>query len=100
MGFTTSVLLGLAGLFRAGHGSSAQAPRSTLTGQARSIANDMPLTAAFGPLGHRDLYRGRHRGPRARPLPRARDRRHPVSAMVRRAPLGHRTGSGATCSRG
>lgn len=49
MGFTTSVILGLAGLFalawvlRAGAGSM-------LTGQSRSIANDIPLTAAFGLL--------------------------------------------------
>jgi len=49
MGFTTSVLLGLAGLFALAWVIRAGA-RSTLTGQARSIANDMPLTAAFGLL--------------------------------------------------
>jgi peptide/nickel transport system permease protein len=49
MGFTTSVLLGLAGLFAIAWVMRAGA-RATLTGQSRSIANDMPLTAAFGIL--------------------------------------------------
>jgi len=49
MGFTTSVILGLAGLFALAAALRAAA-RATLRGQARSIANDMPLTAAFGIL--------------------------------------------------
>ncbi|MDG3040605.1 ABC transporter permease [Roseicyclus marinus] len=49
MGFAATVTLGLAGLFalawviRAGG-------RAVLTGQSRSLVNDMPLTAAFGLL--------------------------------------------------
>jgi peptide/nickel transport system permease protein len=49
MGFTTSVILGLAGLFALAWVLRAGA-RSMLTGQSRSIANDIPLTAAFGLL--------------------------------------------------
>ncbi len=49
MGFATSVLLGLAGLFALAWVLRAGA-RSILTGQSRSIALDMPLTAAFGLL--------------------------------------------------
>ncbi|WP_284261641.1 ABC transporter permease [Roseicyclus amphidinii] len=49
MGFATSVLLGLAGLFALAWVLRAGA-RSILTGQSRSIANDIPLTAAFGLL--------------------------------------------------
>ncbi|MCT4684105.1 MAG: ABC transporter permease [Roseicyclus sp.] len=49
MGFATSVLLGLAGLFALAWVLRAGA-RSMLTGQSRSIANDIPLTAAFGLL--------------------------------------------------
>lgn len=47
MGFAASVAFGLAGLFAIAWGLRAGA-RATLTGQARSIAHDMPLTAAFG----------------------------------------------------
>ena len=49
MGFATSILLGLAGLFALAWVLRAGA-RSILTGQSRSIALDMPLTAAFGLL--------------------------------------------------
>ncbi len=49
MGFATFVLLGLAGLFALAWVLRAGA-RSILTGQSRSIALDMPLTAAFGLL--------------------------------------------------
>ena len=49
MGFATSVLLGLAALFALAAALRAAA-RASLTGQARSLANDMPLTAAFGIL--------------------------------------------------
>jgi peptide/nickel transport system permease protein len=49
MGFATFVLLGLAGLFALAWVLRAGA-RSILTGQSRSIALDMPLTAAFGVL--------------------------------------------------
>ena len=49
MGFATSVTLGLAGLFAAAWAIRAAA-RAALSGQARRIANDIPLTAAFGLL--------------------------------------------------
>ncbi|MBF9060517.1 ABC transporter permease subunit [Rhodobacterales bacterium HKCCSP123] len=49
MGFATSVILGLLGLFVLAWVLRAGA-RTVLTGQSRSIANDMPLTAAFGLL--------------------------------------------------
>ena len=49
MGFATSVLLGLFGLFALAWIIRAGA-RNMLTGPSRSIALDMPLTAAFGLL--------------------------------------------------
>ncbi len=49
MGFATTVTLGLAGLFALAWVIRAGA-RAMLTGPSRSIANDMPLTAAFGLL--------------------------------------------------
>ena len=49
MSFTLSVLLGLGGLFAIAAALRAVA-RATLPGAARSVANDIPLTAAFGIL--------------------------------------------------
>lgn len=49
MGFAASVIGGLAALFAIAFGLRAVA-RATLSGQARSLANDIPLTAAFGLL--------------------------------------------------
>ncbi|PWK60661.1 ABC transporter permease [Roseicyclus mahoneyensis] len=49
MGFAASVTLGLAGLFALAWVLRAGA-RALLTGHSRSIASDMPLTAAFGLL--------------------------------------------------
>jgi peptide/nickel transport system permease protein len=49
MSFALSVLLGLGGLFAIAAAFRAVA-RATLSGAARSIANDIPLTAAFGIL--------------------------------------------------
>lgn len=49
MTFALSVLVGLAGLFAVAAALRAAA-RATLTGHANSIAQDMPLTAAFGIL--------------------------------------------------
>jgi peptide/nickel transport system permease protein len=49
VGFAATVILGLSALFAVAWGLRGGA-RATLTGQARSIANDMPLTAAFGLL--------------------------------------------------
>ncbi|WP_210730656.1 ABC transporter permease [Roseicyclus persicicus] len=49
MGFAASIILGLAGLFALAW-VLRLAVRRALTGHARSIANDMPLTAAFGIL--------------------------------------------------
>ena len=46
MEFAASVTLGLAGLFAIAWSLRATA-RGALSGQARSIANDMPLTAAL-----------------------------------------------------
>jgi peptide/nickel transport system permease protein len=49
MGFATSVILGLLGLFALAWVMRAGG-RVILTGQSRSLFNDMPLTAAFGLL--------------------------------------------------
>lgn len=49
MGFATSVILGLLGLFALAWVMRA-AGRVILTGQSRSLFNDMPLTASFGLL--------------------------------------------------
>lgn len=49
MGFAASVTFGLVGLFAIAWGLRAGA-RATLTGPARSIAQDIPLTASFGLL--------------------------------------------------
>ena len=49
MGFAASLTLGLAGLFGIAWVMRAGA-RAILTGQARSLAHDIPLTAAFGLL--------------------------------------------------
>ncbi|MCU4651786.1 ABC transporter permease [Roseibacterium sp. SDUM158016] len=49
MSFAVSVIIGLAGLFALAAALRAAA-RAGLSGRARSIANDIPLTAAFGLL--------------------------------------------------
>jgi peptide/nickel transport system permease protein len=49
MGFAATVTLGLAGLFALAWAIRAGG-RVVLTGQSRSLFNDMPLTAAFGLL--------------------------------------------------